>query len=321
MPQHSIGLMPNQNQLFNLDSIINCSNCSLFLKRAIIVIINLYQFQMFRIILLGAILLISFLSNAQNGRIVGIIKDGEFNDVLPFANVVVKGSDKGATSDFEGSYELTIAPGTYILEFSFLGYQNLEITDVVVVANQTLEVNITLLPESNQLQEVILTANVARNSESSLIKAQRQSVNVMNGISAEGLQKTGAGNLATAVKSIPGVSVQGDKYVFVRGLGDRYTKTILNGVDIPGLDPDRNTPCKWIFFPPMFWINVQVIKSATADLDADFTGGMVNIVTKDFPCQLKPCNFLVGTSYKPTVTHFNDQFLQYQACSNRFFGF
>jgi hypothetical protein len=58
-----------------------------------------------------------------------------------------------------------------------------------VVANQTLEVNITLLPESNQLQEVILTANVARNSESSLIKAQRQSVNVMNGISAEGLQK------------------------------------------------------------------------------------------------------------------------------------
>lgn len=310
--------MPNQNQLFNLDSIINCSNCSLFLKRAIIVIINLYQFQMFRIILLGAILLISFLSNAQNGRIVGIIKDGEFNDVLPFANVVVKGSDKGATSDFEGSYELTIAPGTYILEFSFLGYQNLEITDVVVVANQTLEVNITLLPESNQLQEVILTANVARNSESSLIKAQRQSVNVMNGISAEGLQKTGAGNLATAVKSIPGVSVQGDKYVFVRGLGDRYTKTILNGVDIPGLDPDRNT-LQMDIFPSNVLDNVQVIKSATADLDADFTGGMVNIVTKDFP-STKTMQFSVGTSYKP-ITHFNDQFLVYQHSATDFLGF
>ena len=272
---------------------------------------------MIKTIIFSVLFFLSFFSNAQNGKISGVIKDGEFNDVLPFANVVVKGTEKGATSDFEGAYDLTIAPGTYTLVFSFLGYQNMEITDVMVTANQTQELNVTLLPESNQLQEVILTANVARNSEASLIKTQRQSVNVMNGISAEGLNKTSAGNVAAAVKSIPGVSVQGDKYVFVRGLGDRYTKTILNGVDIPGLDPDRNT-LQMDIFPTNILDQVQVVKSATADLDADFTGGMVNIITKDFPAS-KTTTFSIGTSYKPTV-HFNDQFLQYKHAATDFLG-
>ncbi len=272
---------------------------------------------MFKTIIFSALFFLSFFSNAQNGKISGVIKDGEFNDVLPFANVVVKGTEMGATSDFEGAYDLTIAPGTYTLVFSFLGYQNMEITDVKVIANQTQELNVTLLPESNQLQEVILTVNVARNSEASLIKTQRQSVNVMNGISAEGLNKTSAGNVAAAVKSIPGVSVQGDKYVFVRGLGDRYTKTILNGVDIPGLDPDRNT-LQMDIFPTNILDQVQVVKSATADLDADFTGGMVNIITKDFPAS-KTTTFSIGTSYKPTV-HFNDKFLQYKHAATDFLG-
>lgn len=273
---------------------------------------------MFKSIIFSVLFLLSIFSNAQNGKISGVIKDGEFNDVLPFANVVVKGTDTGVTSDFEGAYDLTIAQGTYTLVFSFLGYQNMEITNVKVIANQMQELNVTLLPESNQLQEVVLTANVARNSEASLIKAQRQTVNVMNGISAEGLNKTSAGNVAAAVKSIPGVSVQGDKYVFVRGLGDRYTKTILNGVDIPGLDPDRNT-LQMDIFPTHILDQVLVVKSATADMDADFTGGMVNIITKDFPAS-KTTTFTIGTSYKPTV-HFNDQFLQYKHATTDFLGF
>ena len=62
----------------------------------------------------------------------------------------------------------------------------------------------------------------------------------MDGLSSENF-KVGVGDLASAVKRAPGVSLQGGKYVYVRGLGDRYTKSILNGLDIPSLDPDRNT--------------------------------------------------------------------------------
>jgi len=263
-------------------------------------------------------LLLSFFTYAQNGYVRGVIKDGDFNDVMPFANVQVKNTSMGITSDFEGNYELTLKPGNYTLVFSFLGYQNLEITDVNVAENGVNELNVTLQPESNQLQEVVITSKTAKNSEASIIKVQRQSVQVMNGISAEGLSKTGAGNVAGAVKSIPGVSVQGDKYVFVRGLGDRYTKSMLNGVDIPGLDPDRNT-VQMDIFPSNIIDNIQVVKSATADLDADFTGGVVNIITKDFPTS-KTSNLAIGTNYNPEM-HFNNQFLDYNSSSTDLFGF
>lgn len=270
------------------------------------------------IILLGFLFSILTQLFAQNGKITGVVKDGEFNDVLPFANVQIKNSDKGTTTDLDGVYEISLPAGTYTIIFSSLGYQNLEISDVIVTAYKTYELNATIQPASNQLKEIVITASTAKNTEASLINIQRQSVQVMNGISAEGLTKTGASNVANAVKSIPGVSVQGDKYVFVRGLGDRYTKTILNGVDIPGLDPDRNT-VQMDIFPSNILDNIQVIKSATADLDADFTGGMVNIVTKDFPAT-KNTQFSIGAQYQQEA-HFNNAFLVSPTSSTDFLGF
>ena len=71
------------------------------------------------------------------------------------------------------------------------------------------------------------------------------------GLSSQRIKSSGASDIASAVKSVPGVSVEGGKYVFVRGLGDRYTKSILNGIDIPGLDPDRNT-VQMDYFQPVF---------------------------------------------------------------------
>ncbi|PID67975.1 MAG: TonB-dependent receptor [Flavobacteriia bacterium] len=270
-------------------------------------------------ILLSAVLsIISLMSFGQTGILKGIVSDGEFNDVLPHANVVIKGTELGIISDFDGSYEFVLDPDTYTLIFSYVGYEDLAVTDIVVTANQTTEINTTLMPSSSQLEEVVITASTAKNTEASLIAIQKKSVRVMNGISSEGLLKTGAGDLAGAVKSVSGVSVQGDKYVFVRGLGDRYTKSILNGVDIPGLDPDKNT-VQMDLFPSSIIDNVQVIKSATADLDADFTGGIVNIITKDFSVK-KQLSWSVGVGYNPMM-HFNDKYLNYGASGTDFLGF
>jgi TonB-dependent receptor len=255
---------------------------------------------------------------AQTGTIRGVINDGEFNDVLPFANVIVKGSEKGVTSDFDGVYEISIEPGIYTLEFSFVGYQTTEITDVEVKPHDITVVNTTLSPESAQLEEVVLTASTNKNTEASLVTAQKKSVVVMNGISSEGLVKTGAGNAAAAVKSVPGVSVQGGKYVFVRGLGDRYTKSILNGIEIPGLDPDRNT-IQMDIFPSGILDNIQVTKSASAHLPADFTGGIVNIITKDFPVR-PTLNISMGGEFNPDM-HFNNNFLSAHGSSTDWLGY
>jgi len=147
---------------------------------------------------------------------------------------------------------------------------------------------------------------------------QKKSVVVLDGLSAQAIKNTGASNLASAVKNIPGVSIEGGKYVYVRGLGDRYTKSILNGIDIPGLDPDRNT-IQMDLFPTNILDNVIILKSASAEYPADFTGGIVDIVTKDFPTKPE-YTFSLGTGYNPDM-HFNDKYLTYTGSDTDVFGY
>jgi len=255
---------------------------------------------------------------AQTGKVTGKIIDADSNEPLTFANVIVKGTSIGVTSDFEGFYNLNVPEGTYTLTFSFLGFDTKEITNVKIVKNEVINFDVILKAAGISFDTVVITASTAHNTESSIIQTQRKSVNLMDGISAQTFQKRSVGNAASAIKSVPGVSVQGSKYVYVRGLGDRYTKSILNGVDIPGLDPDRNT-VQLDIFPTNIIDNIQVIKSATADLSADFTGGVVNIITKDFPTK-KVNSFSIGGTYNSDM-HFNSNYLNYKSSATDFLGF
>ncbi|MBC9797411.1 TonB-dependent receptor, partial [Sinomicrobium weinanense] len=257
-------------------------------------------------------------AQSDTGTVTGKIMDGEFNDVLPFANVVLKGTTNGATSDFDGLYSLEIEAGTQTLVFSFLGYETKEITGIEVTPGQTVELNITLKPSSTSLDEVVVTTTTRKNTEASVLNLQKNSVTLLDGLSSEGIKKTGASDIASAVKRVPGVSVQDGKYVYVRGLGDRYTKSILNGMDIPGLDPDKNT-VQMDIFPTNILENLIVLKSASAELPADFTGGVVNIVTKDFPSS-KQMSFSVSGGFNPDM-HFKDNYLSYEGGGTDFLGF
>lgn len=255
---------------------------------------------------------------AQKGDLIGKVIDKEINDVLPFANVQVKGTTIGTTTDFEGIYSLKMDPGVYTVTFSFIGYETVEITEVIIKAGQETTVNASIGPLSNQLEEIVITTRTSDNTEAAILDVQKKSVNLIDGMSSQAFKKVGASNLVNAVRNVPGVSVQGGKYVYVRGLGDRYTKSILNGVDIPGLDPDRNT-VQMDIFPTNILDNVQVIKSSTADLPADFTGGMVNIVTKDMPTK-EEFSVSVGIQVNPEM-HFNSDFLSYEGSSTDKLGF
>lgn len=268
-------------------------------------------------ILVGALLAASSIF-AQIGELSGKVLDKEYNDVLPFANVVVNGTSAGTTTDFEGNYSIKLEPGVYTVTFSFIGYETAEISQVFVKANEITSLNASIGPLSNELQEVVVKATTQENTEASLLNVQKKSINLLDGISAQTFSKIGASNSAKAVKSVPGVSVQGGKYVYVRGLGDRYTKSILNGVDIPGLDPDRNT-IQMDIFPTNVLDNIQVVKSFTADYPADFTGGTVNIVTKDFPNK-EEYSISVGAEYNPNM-HFNKDYLSSAKSNSEALGF
>jgi len=259
---------------------------------------------------------ISCITLAQTGHVAGTVIDGDFTEPLAFANILIKGTTTGTASDFDGKYDIELGEGTHTLIFSFVGYNTQEITDVVIKAGEVVTLDVTL--SANTLETVVISTSVKRNTENAVLNFQKKSANLLDGLSAQTIKKTGASNIASAVKSVPGVSVEGGKYVYVRGLGDRYTKSILNGVDIPGLDPDRNT-IPMDIFPTNIIDNVIIIKSAAAEYPADFTGGIVNVVTKDFPTK-EEYSVAVGMSYNPNM-HLKDNYLSYDGSTSDFLGY
>ena len=267
------------------------------------------------------IFIVGFLSidlQAQTGIVRGNLIDNDFQDPVPFANIVVKETGTGTTSDFDGNYELVLNEGVYTIIFSFIGYETVEIKDVIVNSDEPSIVNVTLNTLAQGLDEVVVSVSASTNTEKSVLEFQKKSISLVDGLSSQRIKSSGASNIASAVKSVPGVSVQGGKYVYVRGLGDRYTKSILNGVDIPGLDPDRNT-IQMDIFPTNILDNVIVIKSAAAEMPADFTGGIVDIVTKEFP-NSKQFSISFSTAYNSKM-HYNDNYLTSTTSNTDFLGF
>ena len=232
-------------------------------------------------------LTVAFQAAFAQSAISGLVMDGDFNEPLAFANVIVreKGqtqSTLGSITDFEGRYSIIVkSEGLYEVEFSYLGYKTIIISDIKVGVNEEVPVNVTLNPSSNQLEEVVLTVSAKKNNEAAVLAIQKGAITLLDGLSAQTMKKSGDGNVAAAIKRIPGVSVQGGKFVYVRGLGDRYSKTLLGNVEVPGLDPDRNT-LQLDVFPTNLIDNILISKSASADLPADFTGGLVDVILKDF---------------------------------------
>ncbi|MGD2003629.1 MAG: TonB-dependent receptor [Flavobacteriales bacterium] len=255
---------------------------------------------------------------AQNGIIRGTVYEDETSEALFYANAQIPSTGAVAFTDFDGNFELQVAPGTYSLEISFLGLATLVIPDVTVEAGKVVAFeNLRLKPSTNELMTVTVTASAMRNTESALLDVKKKSATVMDGISAQNFKRIGDGNAATAVTRVPGVSIQGGKYVFVRGLGDRYTKTQLMSMDIPGLDPDRNS-LQMDIFPTNILQNIVVLKTLTADLPADFSGGLVNIELVDFPTE-KTLNISSSLGYTPGM-HLV-QGLGYQGSATDFLGF
>ena len=259
----------------------------------------------------------TILMTAQ-GTIRGTITDGTTGETVPFANVLVVETQTGTTSDLDGAYEVRLDAGTYNLEFSFLGYSTSKVTDVLVEEGEVNVLDIVLSEESEVLEEVVVTASQVKNTEAAILTIQRKSPNLLDGISSQTFRKIGDGDAASAIKRVTGVSVEGGKYVYVRGLGDRYTKTTLNGMDIPGLDPDRNT-VQMDLFPSNLIDNIIVLKTFTPDQPGDFTGGLVDIITKSFPDE-ETMDISVGFGYNPQM-NLNRNYLTHQGSATDKFGF
>ncbi|MGY8939958.1 MAG: carboxypeptidase-like regulatory domain-containing protein, partial [Flavobacteriales bacterium] len=193
-------------------------------------------------ILLIALIAFSQVVIAQDkGTVKGLLTDKEMNnESLPFANVFIKGTNIGATTDFDGNYSFKVPMGTHVVSFSFLGYKTVEKT-FTIKADQILVINqIMSAEEGVGLDEIIIKASTGKESVSALLLEQKKASIIKESIGAQTLAKTGVSNAANATTKISGVTKsEGSGSIYIRGLGDRYLSTTMNGLSIPSDDVEN----------------------------------------------------------------------------------
>ncbi|HRV55130.1 MAG TPA: carboxypeptidase-like regulatory domain-containing protein, partial [Mangrovimonas sp.] len=239
-----------------------------------------------RLILIFALLFTVFTYAQKKGAIVGKLTDKEANnEPLAFANVLIKGTITGTTSDYDGLYALeNLDPGTYTLVFSFVGYETQEV-NVDVVADKVTEVNVAMGASAAALDEIVITTTTRRESEVALLLEQKKAVEIKQSIGADELSRKGVSDAAAAVAKISGVSKQeGSGNVYVRGLGDRYLNTTFNGLSLPSNDVNKKNIDLNLFSSDVIE-NISVSKAYSTNFYGDFAAGNVNITSKAYSGQ------------------------------------
>ena len=223
------------------------------------------------------------------GRIVGRVIDVENGQGLVGAGVQIvgmsTGTSIGAQSGVDGRYMIAGVPaGTVTLTVRRIGYAQKTVTGVMLEANATLELNISLTVATLKLATAVVSASSERGTVSEALNAQRSATGVVNAVTAEQIAKSPDANAAQAVQRVSGVTVQDNKYVFVRGLGERYTTSALNGARVPSPEPEKRV-VPLDMFPSGLLQSVTTIKTFTPEQQGDFSGALVDIKTREFPAR------------------------------------
>jgi len=234
--------------------------------------------------LLSFALFLPFNLKAQStGALTGKVVDAESGETIIGANVVIEGTAIGSTTDIDGRYTIRgIKEGIYTFVFSYISFQKQTITDVEITAGEVTSLNIALKPQTEKLDDVIITADAILDNEAGLLRERQKSISFNDAISIEAISQSGGSNAADALSKVTGASVVGGKYVYVRGLGDRYNNSQLNGINLPSADPDKNAT-QFDLFPANLLSSIVTSKTFTPDQPGNFTGGNVNIRTKNYP--------------------------------------
>jgi outer membrane receptor for ferrienterochelin and colicin len=219
------------------------------------------------------------------GRIAGRVIDAESGQGVAGVGVQVVGGTLGAMTGVDGSYTIPNVPaGTVTLQLRRIGYAPKTVTGLIVPAGGGIEQNITMSAANLELTAVTVSAAAERGSVNSALDAQRTATGIVNAITAEQISKSPDGDAAKAIQRVSGVTVQDGKSVFVRGLGERYTVTNLNGTRLPSPEPEkRYVPLD--MFPSGLLQSINVSKTFTPDLSGDFSGASVDIQTREFPAR------------------------------------
>ena len=237
-------------------------------------------------------------ARAQTAGLSGRVLN-EKNEPVSGASVKVVSTAEGTTTNIEGRYILKLIPGKkYELEFSAVGYESKIVTDVEVAEGKVNELNIVVAIAAKSLEGVIVSAkrsSARLETVASAIQFQKNTNTVASVISAESIRRSPDKNTGEVLKRIPGVSLQGGRFVVVRGLADRYNQAMLNGILLTSTESDRKA-FSFDMFPAQIVDNIVINKAFVPEFPGEWAGGLIQINTKDAPAR-DFFNVQVGTGF------------------------
>lgn len=222
----------------------------------------------------------------DTGTITGKIREAKTGEPLRGATIVLDGTKKGAISDPKGTFTIkNVPPGTYSITVRYVGYETKRIGGIVVQPGKVANVSV-VLDQDRQLvtRDVVVEARRTSETQAALLAQRRNSAQVSDGISIEEIKKLPDADAGQALRRVPGVTLASDKFIVVRGTSDRYNNAMLNGVVLTSTEPDKKA-FTYDLFPSDLLESATITKTFTPDLPGNFTGGMVQLATVEFPSQ------------------------------------
>lgn len=217
------------------------------------------------------------------GVITGRIVDKGTGEPLPDTTVDVVGTDIRTVTDADGRYRLQVPPGKYSLRIWTPGYLPIRAQNIVVWAGAARTVDAGLEPEApGVVEEYVIEERPDTSSVDALAIERKRSAAVGDAVGRAEMGKSADRNAAQAARRVVGVNIVGGRFVYVRGLGERYTNALLNGAPLPSPEPDR-AAVPLDLFPTLVLESLTIAKTFTPDVPADFAGGSVRIETRQIP--------------------------------------
>jgi TonB-dependent receptor len=256
---------------------------------------------------------------AQTGAIKGTIVDALSKEAIIGASVILKGSTPpvGTATDVEGKFEITNIPtGKQTVIISYVSYKNKEV-EITVYPNQAILINATLEEDVANLQEVKIVGQRQTFTDVSVITEIKQAEQIAVGISAQQIQKSQDRDASQVVRRVPGVSIQDDRFVIIRGLNERYNTVMLNDAITPSSEVDVKS-FSFDLIPSSAIDRIMIYKSGAPDLPGEFAGGVIKIYTKTVPDQ-DGFSFNISTGIRGGTTFQNAK--NYKGSSMDLIGF
>jgi outer membrane receptor protein involved in Fe transport len=253
------------------------------------------------------------------GAVSGFVLDSQTGRPIAGASIAVNGqSTRANVTDADGRFTIPLSAGTYTLIVTAPNYSPVNLSEVVIRPGETTEASTVMSNKSNVTKiDVVERATAVGANAEAVLQERKLSAVVSDSIGREELAAGTSSDAAGALQKVTGISVVGSGFVYVRGLGERYSSTQLNGAVIPTTEPEKRV-VPLDLFPAGLIESIKVAKTYSPDLPAEFSGGLVQMQTIEFPTQK-----LFTLSVKPsfnTATTF-DKFLTYPGASGDFFGF